>query len=204
MNHTLHPVEPPYSLEIGEALERYPRTNDGYVIRLFRVFANSLRFLRGKGVLNFLDEDSPLSMKDRELVILRTTANNDCEYEWGIHVAIFAAAAGLSENQIAATRTSGPDADCWSRDDSVLIRAIDELCTCAKIQDRTYGQFRQLWNLEQQLEILALCGNYQTVSYVANTARISLEDMGARFPHESSQTNTSLDDQSTARGPKSN
>jgi len=185
MTHTLRPIDPPYSLEISEALERYPRAKGGYVIRLFRVFANSLRFLRGKGVLNFLDEDSPLSMRERELVILRTTANNDCEYEWGIHVTIFAAAAGLSDSQIAATRTSSPDADCWSRDDSLLIKAIDELCTCAKIQDETYGRFRDHWNLEQQLEILALCGNYQTVSYVANTARISLEDIGGRFPLES-------------------
>lgn len=53
-----------------------------YLLQLFRVFANSPRFLK-KGALNLLDKDSPLTLRQREIVILRVCANNDCEYEWG-------------------------------------------------------------------------------------------------------------------------
>jgi hypothetical protein len=43
-------------------------------------------------------------------------------------------------------------------------------------------EFQEAWTLEQQLEILALCGAYHTVSFVANTAQLPPEPFGVRFP----------------------
>ena len=40
-----------------------------------------------------------LSLRDREIVIDRTCARLGCEYEWGVHVAHFAARAALSGDQ---------------------------------------------------------------------------------------------------------
>jgi len=112
MKHVLQPLEPPFSPDVQKIFERYPQGNDGYIIRLFRVFANSLRFLAGKGVANLLDRDSPLALRERELIILRVTANKDCEYEWGIHVTVFAKPAGFSQEQVAATKIGGPEMGC--------------------------------------------------------------------------------------------
>ena len=182
MKHVLRPIEPPYSAEVAKIFKQYPQGDDGYIILLFRVFANSIRFLTKKGVLNLLDKDSPLTLREREIVILRVTANMDCEYEWGVHVNAFAKAAKLTHEQIAATRLAEDDAKCWTPKESLLVRCVDELCTYAKIQDDTYKQFQECWDLEQQLEILALCGNYHTVGFVANTSRITPEEMGAKFP----------------------
>jgi alkylhydroperoxidase family enzyme len=182
MKQVLTPIEPPFSPEVAAVFSRYPQGEDGYIIQLFRVFANSMRFLTRKGALNLLDKESPVSLREREIVILRVTANKDCEYEWGVHVSVFAKAAGLSDAQVAATRTSDHEAAGWTPEESLLIRCVDELCTHAKIQDATYLQFQQQWNLEQQLEILALCGNYHIVSFVANTSRIPGEETGATFP----------------------
>ena len=42
--------------------------------------------------------------------------------------------------------------------------------------------FQKSWNLEQQLEILALCGAYHTISFVANTSRLALEPFAEKFP----------------------
>jgi len=182
MKPVLKPLEPPYSAEVAKIFKRYPQNDDGYIILLFRVFANSIRFLTNKGVLNLLDKDSPLALREREIVILRVTANLRCEYEWGVHVSTFAKAAKLTNEQIAATRLAENDAECWTPRESLLVRCVDELCTHAKIQDDTYKQFQECWDLEQQLEILALCGNYHTVGFVANTSRIPPEDMGAKFP----------------------
>jgi alkylhydroperoxidase family enzyme len=183
VKHVLKPIEPPFSAEVAKIFERYPRGDDGYIILLFRVFANSMRFLSDKGVVNLLDKDSPLTLREREIVILRVTANRDCEYEWGVHVSVFAKAAKLTREQIAATRLGDDDAECWAPEESLLIRCVDELCAHARIQDGTYERFQERWDLEQQLEILALCGNYHTVSFVANSSRIPAEEIGAIFPN---------------------
>ena len=69
MTHILAPIAEPYSPDVVEAFKSYPQ-RDGYIIGLFRVFANSLRHLR-KGFVNLLDRDSPLSMRER--ACLRST-----------------------------------------------------------------------------------------------------------------------------------
>lgn len=182
MKHVLTPLQPPFPAEIAEILARYPGAETGKVLSLFRVFANSLRFLAGKGVVNLLDEDSPLTLTEREIIILRTTANLDCEYEWGVHVTVFADAAGLSPEQVTATRTGNADAACWSERQSLLIRAVDQLCQTATPDDATLSEMQGTWTREQQLEILALVGNYHTVSFVAKTSRLPGEGFGAQFP----------------------
>lgn len=180
MSRRLQPIEPPFPPEIAATLARYPQ-RDGYLLALFRTFANSERFLK-RGVVNLLDEDSPLSLRQREIVILRVTANLDCEYEWGVHVVAYGRAAGFNESQIAATKLADANASCWSAVECLLLRAVDELCAKGRVSEVTTPAFEATWTLAQQLEILALCGNYHTVSYVANTARLSPEVFAARFP----------------------
>jgi hypothetical protein len=50
------------------------------------------------------------------------------------------------------------------------------------MSEATAKVFEATWTLEQQLEILALCGNYHTVAFVANTARLPPVAFAARFP----------------------
>lgn len=180
MRQHLRPIEAPYPPEIAAMLTRYPQ-QDGYLLALFRTFANSKRFLE-KGVTNLLDRESPLSLRQREIVILRVTANLDCEYEWGVHVAAFARSAKLTEPQVAATRRHDADAGCWSVEEKLLLRVIDDICKTGRVSDATLPEFEATWSLAQQLEILALAGNYHTVSFVANTARLPLETFASRFP----------------------
>lgn len=180
MPHILSPVADPIPPAAAEILKRYPQRG-GYLLSLFRTFANSLRFLE-KGVPNLLDEKSPLALRQREIVILRVTARLDCEYEWGVHVAAFAGRAGLSPAQVSATRLGDPDAPCWPPQESLLLRAVDEICDAGRISGPVLAQFQEAWTIEQQLEILALCGAYHTVSFVANTAQLPPEPFGRRFP----------------------
>lgn len=179
MQHVLTPVDEPFAPEVAAVLAHYPK-RDGYLLTLFRVFANSLRFLR-KGTVNLLDRDSPLAMRERELVILRTCANNRCEYEWGVHVTAFADHVGLTAEQAAATALDGADAPCWEPRERCLLRVVDELCRQGGI-DASLTEFQETWTVEQQLEILALAGNYHTISFVANSARLAPEAFAARFP----------------------
>jgi hypothetical protein len=61
-----------------------------------------------------------LTIREREIVIDRVTASCGAEYEWGVHVSVYAEKAGLTEVQIASLVTGGPDEDCWAGEDRVL------------------------------------------------------------------------------------
>lgn len=180
MTNRLSAINEPYSAEVAAVLATYPQ-QDGYILTLFRTFANSLRFLK-KGVPNLLDRESPLPLRIREIVILRVTANRNCEYEWGVHVSIFSKAAKLSQSQIEATLSATVDPSLWSPEEAYLLEAIDQLCTSGRIDDDVSAKFESDWTKEQQLEIFALCGTYQTISFVANAAKLPNESFGATFP----------------------
>lgn len=180
MTQRLAPRQEPYPEDVAELLKRYPQRG-GYLLTLFRTFAHSKRFLE-KGVANLLDAESPLSLRQREIVILRVTANLDCEYEWGVHVAAFGRQAGFTEAQIAATRLGGGEEPIWSDEERLLLRVVDEICRDGRVSDDSLPKLQSVWSLEQQLEILALCGAYHTVSFVANTARLPPEPFAPRFP----------------------
>ena len=86
------PVTPPYDADTAAALEVL-----GPPIGIFRVFAR--RPDRAHGISGwgryYLSRRCALSLRHRELLILRTTARCGAEYEWGVHVQVFADKAGL-------------------------------------------------------------------------------------------------------------
>lgn len=180
MTQKLIPLEAPYPTDVAKVLASYPQS-DGYILKLFRTFATSMRFLT-KCVPNLLDTESPLDLRDREIVILRVTANRNCEYEWGVHVAIFSKAAKLSAEQVRATRLGTASDIVWQGHDQTLISVIDALCTDGHLTAPVQEAFQTHWEGAQQLEIMALCGAYQTISFVANVAQLDGEEFGAKFP----------------------
>jgi AhpD family alkylhydroperoxidase len=122
-------------------------------------------------------------MREREIVILRISANNRCEYEWGVHVTAFGTHAGFTAEQIAATAAPGHSPQCWSERERLLIQSLDELCAQGRMNPSTLQQFREAWTLEQQLEIFALAGNYHAIAFVANSSELKFETFAARFPN---------------------
>jgi alkylhydroperoxidase family enzyme len=121
-------------------------------------------------------------LREREIVIDRTCALNRCEYEWGIHVAFFAAPAELSEAQVSATVLEDADAPCWSEAERALIAAVDALHHRASWTDAEFAALRAHYDEDKILEIILLCGLYRTVSYLANGLAMPLEENAARFP----------------------
>ena len=176
----LAPLEPPYAPATQKLLGSYPK-REGQLLGLFRVFAHSDRFL-GR-VPNLLDEESPLSLCERELVILRTTARNRAEYEWGVHVTAFAKAAALDDEQVMDTVNRAPSSGCWSEQALSLLAITDELLERGRLSAARQAEFDGRWSTAQRLEILMLIGTYSMISYVANVADLPLEEWGARFPN---------------------
>src|SRR6478752_5423513 len=109
------PTEPPYPPAIAESLQRIMPPGLEPLV-LFRTMAKSPRVF-GKMFAGGLLDKGPLGLRQREIVIDRTTARLGCEYEWGVHVAMFAGRAGLDDACVAATVHGPPTAACWSADE---------------------------------------------------------------------------------------
>jgi alkylhydroperoxidase family enzyme len=173
------PLEPPYAPDIQPQFDRIMRGAPPLV--LFRVMAGQPRAwekFRGGSLL----DRGPLSLREREIVIDRTTARNACEYEWGVHVAAFAEAAHLTDEQVRATVLGESDAACWSAAEQALIAAVDALHDRATLSDEEFKALSAHYDDAKILEIIMLCGFYRTVSYLANTLALPLEKTAARFP----------------------
>jgi alkylhydroperoxidase family enzyme len=173
------PLQTPYPPETQSQFDAIMR--GAPPLLLFRVLAGHSRAWDKFRAGSLLDR-GPLSLREREIVIDRTCALTGCEYEWGVHVQLFAAAAGLSEQQVAATRGRDANASCWSAAEQAMVVAVDALHHRATLSDDEFAALSSHYDAEQILEIILLCGFYRTVSYLANGLALSLEPKAARFP----------------------
>jgi alkylhydroperoxidase family enzyme len=173
------PLDPPYAPELKEQFDRIMRGAPPLI--LFRVVAGHSRAwekFRGGSLL----DRGPLSLREREIVIDRTCALNGCEYEWGVHVATFAEASHLTDEQVRATVREKADAHCWSAPEQALLAAVDALHARATLGDAEFKALSAHYEDDKILEIILLCGFYRTVSYLANALALPLEATAARFP----------------------
>jgi len=173
------PLEPPYDQEIAQQFDAIMR--GAPPLMLFRVIAGHARAWEKFRAGSLLDR-GPLTLREREIVIDRTCARTGCEYEWGVHVATFAEAAHLTDEQVRATVLEDADAPCWSESEQALIAAVDALHIRATLDDAEFKALSAHYDDAKILEVLLLCGFYRTVSYLANGLNLPLEANAARFP----------------------
>ena len=173
------PLEPPYDPEIQSQFDLIMR--GAPPLMLFRVIAGNARAWEKFRAAGLLDR-GPLSLREREIVIDRTCALTGCEYEWGVHVATFAEAAHLTDEQVRATVLGSADASCWSKSEQVLIAAVDALHARATLSEAEFKAMSAHYDDAKIFEIILLCGFYRTVSYFANGLALPLEEGAARFP----------------------
>jgi alkylhydroperoxidase family enzyme len=174
------PLDPPWSAEVSEHFGKLmPPGMEP--LKLFRTVAHNPRVLGRMRRGGLLDPGS-ISVRERELMILRTCARCGAEYEWGVHVAFFGRQAGFTPTQIRATVLGSADDAAWSGDERLLLRLADELHDTARVSDGLWAQLAARWRAEQLLELMMLAGLYHAVSYVINGAGIGLEANAPRFP----------------------
>lgn len=173
------PAEAPFEAPIAESFARImPPGMEP--LKLFRTMARNPRVI-GRMFAGSLLDKGTISLREREIVILRTCARCSSEYEWGVHVAMFASRAGLSAREIAATCDSADAGANWLPRDAALVRLIDELHEGASVSDAAWAELMQFHTEEQALEIIALTGYYHTISFMTNAARVELESYAPRF-----------------------
>lgn len=179
MSARIAPAVPPFSPAIQACLDQVMR--GAPPLRLFTTLARDER-LFGRFFAGGLLDRGHLSLRQRELVIDRITALCGSEYEWGVHVALFAARAGFCPEQVRATVHEGPAAACWSEPERLLLRACDALHASCTLEAALWQALRAHFAEEALLELIMLAGFYRTVSYLTNALELPLEAFGARFP----------------------
>ena len=124
------PLEPPFEAEVAAELEQMMPPG-APPIALFRTFAKNLpmtRAMRPWGSYE-LSRALSLSLREREIVIDRTCAGAGCEYEWGVHVAFFAAKAALTSAQITSLTFGDATDACWTLERERLLIEPSTRCT---------------------------------------------------------------------------
>ncbi len=181
------PLSPPYDPDVAAALAKWmPPGSALEPLTLFRTLSHhpqlsSRMRVVGAGILG---RESALDPREREVIIDRTCARCGCEYEWGVHVAAFGEACGLSRAQLKNTASETVEEALWSERERVLIRLVDELHETATLSDATWEQLVASWSTAQILEVLIIVGWYHLISFVANAAQVEQEPWAARFPSD--------------------
>jgi len=176
----LRPLEAPFPPEVAAELnEMMPPGVPP--IALFRTIAHNPRILRKLRAANLLDRGL-LTLRERELVILRTTARCRSNYEWGVHVAVFTPKTKLTPAQVRATAEAVATADCFCSREQLLLAATDELTDAKTWSAALYERLSREFSPDELIELIALVGTYHTISFFTNAFAIASEPNAPELP----------------------
>ncbi len=164
----LRPVEPrhplperradrPKGLNVLGTLAHHPRLTAAY-----HTFNGQVQF------------GTTLTVRQRELLVLRVAAVRDCEYEWAQH-AVIGADVGLSAQEIARI-AEGPDAPGWDPLEAALLRAVDELVAQARVGDATWAVLAAELDARQLLDVIFTVGAYETLAMCIRSVDMELDE----------------------------
>ena len=110
-----------------------------------------------------------ISLREREIVMLRIGRLCGAGYEWSQHKPI-AMERGLSEADVAAV------ADGTLKDGGLLIEAVNQLHRTSMIDDDLWRRLSAAYSVQQILDVIFVMGQYRMVSCVLNTLAVQLDD----------------------------
>jgi alkylhydroperoxidase family enzyme len=172
------------ALEEGELTESHRNLlgdsgRGNRTLYLFRVCVRTPELCRAWVPASRYFGTSPLSLRDRELLILRTCWLTKNEYTWGNHIPA-AKRAGLSDEDIRRI-TKGPGAG-WNTVDATLLQAVDELHADQVIADRTWNALTQRYGHQEMSDLIFIVGQYTFVAMWARSGGFPMESGAPRFP----------------------
>jgi alkylhydroperoxidase family enzyme len=178
------PVQPPYDDETAAMLARWmPPGAHADPLLLFRTLAVHPELAaRMRPLGAAILAHGTVEPRLREVMIDRTCALCGAEYEWGVHATAFAAAVGLSDEQLASTAGGGSADGLWSDEERAVLRLAEELHRTSAVSDDLFGELRRLFDAQQILELVVTAGWYHTISFVIAAAAVQREPWAMRFP----------------------
>lgn len=167
------------TLDVFAGMERSPEDQErarkeGSKMNIINVLAHNPRI-----VVPYLDMNKVLfqlaiSMREREIAVLRLAHLCDSEYEWFQHVAI-GKRAGLDDADIEAIQVGSPLAS-WSDRDAVVMAVVDELQSTETVSDELWQRLAEHFDREQIFELLFVIGAYKMTAWILNPLKVPPED----------------------------
>lgn len=180
MTARIAPLAKPYPEEIEIAFKRVMPPGVP-PLQLFTTLARDGRLWSKFSSGSLLDKGH-LTLRQREIVIHRTTGLCGSEYEWGVHAAFFAGRVGFDDDQLRSTVRGGSADPCWTDEDRPLLAACEDLHAACDISDATWVRLRAILSEEGAMELILVAGFYRTVSCLTNALNLPLETFARRFP----------------------
>jgi alkylhydroperoxidase family enzyme len=178
------PRVPPLSLDAMTTEQRAlvkPQMRDGNMPNLDATLVTHVKLYEPRQRFEtYVERDSHLPPKTRELLILRTAWLNNAAYEWSHHVPA-AKEAGLTDEDVARIAT-GAKGKGWSEEQGALLDAADELRREAFISDATWKTLNKYYDVQRVLEIIYTVGECAMTDDAINSVGIQLEPGYSSFP----------------------
>ena len=134
-----------------------------------------------------------LPEREREIAIIRTGALTRSEYEWGMHVSIYAEKCGLSEAQVMELTIGHPGEALWTEKERVIVRVVDELHHHSTVSDATWAAMCTHWPEDQRVELILSSAFYHMAAFFLNSTAVPLEKGARRFPPGMAQASVPAD-----------
>ncbi|ORA19477.1 carboxymuconolactone decarboxylase family protein [Mycobacterium arosiense] len=122
----------------------------------------------------YLQRDSTLPPRVREMVILRVAHRTECEYEWAHHVGL-GRQVGLSDAEIAAATADHGDGVA-----AAALRAVDELLAGFCVSDDTWTALADHLDERQRMDLIFTIGGYLLLAAGINTFGVQPEGQNWR------------------------
>ena len=136
--------------------------------------------------LNYTSNDSSLSARDREILILRVAWLCQNAYIWADHAGR-AASAGLSGSEIRRV-AQGPDASGWDPLEAALVRLADELYRNSSVTDATWAAVSDRYDVHNMIDAVMTVAEFTTLSMLFNSVGVqpdaaTRERLPSDIPH---------------------
>jgi 4-carboxymuconolactone decarboxylase len=168
-------VEPLKAAELSDKQRGYVQRFLGPQGQVPGIFGTLMRnmelFEAWAGFGTYTMTGSRIDARLREVLVLRTAVNLDCEYEWHHHQRI-ALAVGLSKELVARIR-SGHALD--SGDQDLMVSCANELAGQAMLSDELWRRMIDRFGLEYTMDVVFTVGAYTALAMGLKSCGVQLE-----------------------------
>lgn len=148
-----------------EAFDHIAATRGGRMVRPFAAMLHRPEIARAAADLGAVIRfESTLSDHDRELAIVTTAIERDCEFEWQAHRPL-AAAAGVSVDTLDSVAEGGP---VGKATDAFIVDFVRSLCRSGKADDEMFNAVVAGLGEAGAVELAALVGYYTMLAIFMN------------------------------------
>jgi alkylhydroperoxidase family enzyme len=160
--------------DLAPLVERIKAERGGRLLNLYRMLLHSPPIASGwLALFTAIRQQSALSGRLRELVILRIAMLNGAEYEFKAHVP-FALREGFTQTQIDALKAGRAPEGLTEVDEAVLVYA-EAMTRTVRVSDAVFAAVRKHLGDRELVELTATIAGYNLVSRVLEALKIDHE-----------------------------